>query len=162
LITTVRAHFSGVVANLWLPGVVGGDLVRATVTFRQSTRPALVALASLLDRVIDSVGLLLLAAAGLLIVGASSSSTGAGGWRVLGAAAALAVAGSVALVAGYWYLKAHASDPRFARVLEAVDLLIERPVRVFIALVLSMAIQATFIVVNLSLGRAVGMHASAS
>ena len=61
-LATFRAHFAGVVANLWLPGVVGGDLVRVGAAYRQARKPTAVAVASLVDRLIDSAALVAIAA----------------------------------------------------------------------------------------------------
>lgn len=63
----LKAHFAGLVANLSLPGVAGGDVVRAAVLYPRSKDKARLALGSLVDRVIDTVGLLLIAACGLLV-----------------------------------------------------------------------------------------------
>ncbi len=159
MVTLLRAHFLGVVANLWLPGVVGGDLVRAGTVFRQSTRPALVAVASLVDRVVDSVGLMLLAGGGLLLVSAPSQNAR----QILAAVAAAAVLGGVVLFGAYRHVKARfANNRRIAQLVEAVDLIARRPSSVALALVISVGVQATFIIVNMNLGRAVGMTAPVS
>jgi len=63
----LKAHFAGLVANLSLPGVAGGDVVRAAVLYPRSKDKARLALGSLVDRVIDTIGLLLIAGCGLLI-----------------------------------------------------------------------------------------------
>jgi glycosyltransferase 2 family protein len=157
-LTVLRAHFLGVVANLWLPGVVGGDLVRAGTVFRQSTRPALVAVASLVDRIVDSVGLMLLAGGGLLLVGAPSQNTR----QMLVAVAAVAVLGGAVLIGAYRYIKTRfGNNRRMAQLVEAVDLIARRPGLVALALLISVGVQATFIIVNMNLGRAVGMTAPA-
>jgi uncharacterized membrane protein YbhN (UPF0104 family) len=157
--TVLRAHFFGVVANLWLPGVVGGDLVRAGSVFRQSTRPALVAVASLVDRIVDSVGLMLLAGGGLLLVGAPSQNAS----QILLAVVAIAVVGGLVLIAVYRFVKMRfANNRRVIQLIEAVDLTARRPGLVTLALLISVAVQATFIIVNMNLGRAIGMTAPLS
>jgi uncharacterized membrane protein YbhN (UPF0104 family) len=151
---TLRAHFSGVIANLWLPSVVGGDVVRAGLIYRRASRPAVVAVASLVDRVIDSGGLLVLAALGALLVGLPSD----GARDVIVAVVALAIAGAAAAAAGYWYVRSRATN-RLRQVVQAFEFVVGRPSRVVAALALSVAVQATFIGVNLMLGRAVGVAA---
>jgi glycosyltransferase 2 family protein len=155
VLAMLRAHFSGVLANLWLPSVVGGDVVRAGLVFRKASRPALVAVASLVDRVIDSAGLVLLAAAGMAIVGASPD----GATELLAAAAAMAAAGGVAVVCAYRFLRKRSRSGRVRQILDAVDFVVSRPWHAAGALVASVAIQATFIAINVSLGRAVGVTA---
>ena len=69
----LRAHFAGLVANLSLPGVAGGDVVRAALLFPRFLRQGRLALGSIADRLIDTIGLLLIAAVGLLFAIGSSS-----------------------------------------------------------------------------------------
>lgn len=65
-ITALKAHFAGLVANLCLPGVAGGDVVRAGLIFRESQNKTRVAVGSLADRLLDIFGLFLLSCAGAL------------------------------------------------------------------------------------------------
>jgi glycosyltransferase 2 family protein len=158
-ITVLRAHFFGQVASLWLPGVVGGDLVRVGSTFRHSTRPALVAVASLVDRIVDSVVLILLAVGGLVLVGAPSQNAR----QMLGVVAAIIAVGGAALAGAYGYIKARfRTNKRIAAVVEAVDLIVQRPGLVGLALLISVGIQVVFVIVSVNLGRAVGMTAPVS
>ncbi len=65
----LRAHFAGLVANLGLPGVAGGDVVRATYLLPHGVRPKAATVASVIDRLVDTLTLLVLAGAGMLIAG---------------------------------------------------------------------------------------------
>jgi uncharacterized membrane protein YbhN (UPF0104 family) len=153
--SALRAHFQGVLANLWLPSVVGGDIVRASVTARHASRPALVVLASLIDRFVDSVGLLVIAFAGMVLVGGQSRDA----WKlVIVVGSAVAVTG-IACFGGYKYMKARPANLRFAPLVEAIDLMVRRPGTVVMALIISMVIQAAFILINVRIGHAVGMAA---
>jgi uncharacterized membrane protein YbhN (UPF0104 family) len=156
ILATVRAHFSGVLANFWLPGVVGGDLVRVGVVFRRSGRPAAVALASVVDRVVDSAALLLLALIGLIALPGPARDATRAFLLVL-------VTGAVALTvfaAGYYLLQRRTAPARFAQLREAVHLLARRPAAVAAAFIMSAGIQSAFILVNDQLGRAVGVRTS--
>ncbi len=64
--TALKAHFAGLVANLSLPGVAGGDVVRAGLVFRHSKNKTRVTIGSLADRLLDSMVLLALAGGGML------------------------------------------------------------------------------------------------
>jgi glycosyltransferase 2 family protein len=159
LAAALRAHFYGVFANLWLPGVVGGDVVRAGVIYRETSQPTLVLLASLVDRVVDSASLLALAAAGVVLFGPPSGNA----WRVL--AAAIGVGGGFATLAlaAYRMGKARAPQhPRIRALVQAADLIARRPALVAAAFAISLCIQTAFILVNVQLGRAVGMAAPIS
>ena len=79
LLAALRFHYAGLFANMWLPGIVGGDVLRAVLASRVSARPEAVVLGALADRFIDTVSMaLLLLAGGVLLHGALGQS-GAGG-----------------------------------------------------------------------------------
>jgi uncharacterized membrane protein YbhN (UPF0104 family) len=153
VIATLRAHFSGVVANLWLPGVVGGDLVRVGVVYRQSSRPAAVALASLVDRIIDSVALVTLAFCGLLAVNGPARDAR----RMFVAVAIAGVVGLAALAGAYAWFKKRMNEAWTRQLRDAVDLLVKRPAAVAAAFALSAVVQSAFILANEQLGLAVGV-----
>jgi glycosyltransferase 2 family protein len=151
----LRAHFYGVLANLWLPSLAGGDLIRAGLMFKESGRPAIVAVASLVDRLADTVALVSLAFAGLLLAGTPTEN----GWRVLGLVlSALAVFGVLLFVA-YRYLRSRPQHHRLSAVADAVQLMARHPMRVLVALTTSLAVQTAFVLVAASFGRALGMQA---
>lgn len=60
----VRCYAAGLFANLCLPSIVGGDVLRAALATRATGRPEATVLGSVADRVIDIFGLALLLAAG--------------------------------------------------------------------------------------------------
>jgi len=153
-----RAHFQGVLATLWLPGVVGGDVVRAGMIVRHTSRPAVVVLASLIDRIVDSLGLLVLALAGLLLLGGRSADA----WHLVAAGTAAAAIVAGVFFGGYRFLKKRPASPRVVQLIEAIDLMARRPGLVAVALLMSVCIQLAFILVNVNVGRAVGMSAPVS
>jgi glycosyltransferase 2 family protein len=153
----VRAHFLGVMANVWLPGVVGGDVVRAGVVFGQVDCQATVIVASLVDRLIDSVSLIVLAALGLLLVGGPSRSD----WYLVAAGIAALVLFGLAAV-GVSRVPRIRTSSRGAQMIEATHLMVQNPGRVIAAFAISLCIQTAFIGVNVNLGRAVGMTAPLS
>ncbi|MGD9810361.1 MAG: lysylphosphatidylglycerol synthase transmembrane domain-containing protein [Sphingobium sp.] len=59
-----RAHLAGLGANLALPGVAGGDVVRAALVLRRTSDGGRLAIGSLADRLIDTLSLGLVALAG--------------------------------------------------------------------------------------------------
>lgn len=149
----LRAHFAGLIANLCLPGVAGGDVVRAGWIIRRTHEKESVAVASLADRGIDLVSLLVLATAGALGIG---QLTGTGG-RVI------AIVATVLVVAGLCGLTlAHARDwaPTgiVRRLLEALRALARQPGRLVGALALSLAVQLGFVMINAWLGEAAGVR----
>jgi len=62
-----RCYFAGLFSTLFLPSIVGGDVVRASLALRLGKSNAGVLLGSFVDRLIDFVALGLLAAAGVAL-----------------------------------------------------------------------------------------------
>jgi uncharacterized membrane protein YbhN (UPF0104 family) len=152
---SVSAHFSGLVANLGLPGVTGGDIVRAAVVLRNTPDRAPVALASVADRLIDFVALLTLSFSGLILAGPRAGDP----MRIMRVVAVVMVAGLVVGGAGYAYLRQRSLPARLAGVVDAAEMLVRRPGLVLLALSASCVVQATLIALNWQLGRAVGLEA---
>lgn len=74
----LKAHFAGLAANIALPGVAGGDLVRAGLVMKGSERKTALAIGSLADRLIDTAALLIIAAIGAIWLGARAGAGSAG------------------------------------------------------------------------------------
>jgi uncharacterized protein (TIRG00374 family) len=74
----LKAHFAGLAANLALPGVAGGDIVRAGLVMKGSGRKTALAVGSLADRLIDTASLVIIAAIGAFWLGASAGVNPAG------------------------------------------------------------------------------------
>ncbi len=151
--TALRAHFAGLVANLCLPGVAGGDVVRATLVLRGSDDKTRIAVGSLGDRLLDTFGLLLLASAGALF-----AIDGAERWA--GPLPRIAALAAVVL-ASVWL--AAVLLPRLpmkgmtAKIADAVAAFRRQPVRLMACLLLSVSVQAIFIILNIALAAACGL-----
>jgi uncharacterized membrane protein YbhN (UPF0104 family) len=151
--SALRAHFAGLAANLCLPGVAGGDVIRAGMIFRGSDSKTRVALGSLADRLLDTLALLFLAGLGAaMILGAQAFASGP--LLLVAAFVLLAVAGC-ALAA--------VLIPRFAKgglvgkLADTIGEFRRRPGRLISCLVLSAAIQAGFVGLNIALAHASGL-----
>src|SRR4029453_14493670 len=70
----LQAHLAGLAANLCLPGLGGGDVVRAALVFPSAKDPARLGVGSVADRLLDIVGLLLFAAGGAFLATRSAQS----------------------------------------------------------------------------------------
>lgn len=87
----LRAHFAGLAANLALPGVAGGDIVRAGLVMKGSGRKTALAVGSLADRLIDTASLIIIASIGAFWLGARAGVHPAG----LAVVAILTIGGGV-------------------------------------------------------------------
>jgi uncharacterized membrane protein YbhN (UPF0104 family) len=160
---TLRAHAGGLFANLCLPSLVGGDVVRAGLLLRDGHAAAPVALGSIADRLIDTASVVTIAAAGALCIPGAVDATSR---RVLAGSALLLAATLVTGIA-----LARLVDPArlpgiagrvLLRARGAVDAMLARPVAALSAFALSCAVQSAFVGISLGLGRAVGIELPAS
>ncbi len=149
----LSAHFAGLVANLCLPGLASGDVVRAGWIIKHAGRSEDVALAGVVDRVIDCAALLTLAVAGLAIHGGTAGRAG----RVIVFTAAGLAAGIMAALTYLRLARVRQTESLVGRLVGAGRLLTARPWQPVLAFLMSVAIQFTFLLLNLRLGRTAGV-----
>ena len=152
LAACVRAQYAGLVANLSLPGLAGGDLVRAAYLVPVAGAKR-IALASVADRILDTGTLLVLVAVALPFAGMPPAVAeyvpGNGVWLavLLGGAGVVAAA-----------VLAFRNHPGVARVLgPARAAFARRWADVAAAVVISLSVQAAFVLTNAWLARDVGV-----
>jgi glycosyltransferase 2 family protein len=158
----ITAHFAGLTANLCLPGAAGGDVVRAGLVLHHAKNKAPIAVGSLADRVLDTLGLLLLAALGTaLTVTKNESSLG-----LVIKLALLVTAGIGGALALVLLLPRLPLPPKFRPFVqatsEAVSTLKRRPAALVGCLCLSMSVQSAFIAVNILLATNSGLYLPAA
>jgi uncharacterized membrane protein YbhN (UPF0104 family) len=140
----VRAHFAGIAANLGLPGVAGGDIVRASYLAARG-RIARVAVAAIADRIVDlsvlaAITLVAARVAGLPQVGDGSASRRR--WLIV--AIVLVVVVSVILFSRWRLKRANAQ----ASVREALAHTLARPWALAGAAFISLSVQSVFVLTN--------------
>ncbi|HXE57630.1 MAG TPA: lysylphosphatidylglycerol synthase transmembrane domain-containing protein [Gemmatimonadales bacterium] len=152
-------YAAGLFANLCLPTIVGGDLLRMALAGRFTRRPEAALFGGILDRITDTTAL------GLLILGGGLAARHAlPGWG--GEALAVALAVAVALVGAFLPLvlrRPLARWPRrlrrrVGRALVALRRIGRTPGTALAALGLSFAIQSGFVVLNAWLGWMIGIE----
>jgi uncharacterized membrane protein YbhN (UPF0104 family) len=148
----VRAQYAGLVANLSLPGLAGGDLVRAAY-LAPMVGLKRVAIASVADRVIDTSTVLLLVVVALPAAGMPPAIGGlirqAGFW--------LGVIAAVAVLAGLVVLRLRMFSGLARQLREAWMALSSRRGSVAAAIAISLLVQAAFVMTNVWLARQVGV-----
>ncbi len=155
----MRCYFAGLFGSLFLPSLIGGDLVRATLAMRYGKTKAGVLLGSFLDRIIDLTGLTILAAAGALLVPGALEPKSR---RVFVWIAVAAVVGAAIITAGISLVPVGRFSFRMRR--RAVSLrraarsMARRPRAMFAALGISVVAQLSFITLNIALAEACGLH----
>lgn len=156
-----QCYAAGLFANLCLPSIAGGDVLRLIMAGRCTKRPEAALLGGLMDRITDTLSLAILAGAGAVAVG--NSESGAFG-RAIGVTLSVGMAlGVVALFfVGRTPLRRWPAKLRrpVGRSLVGFRHLRSQPSVAFKGLTLSLLIQGGFVVLNAELGRAIGIEAS--
>jgi len=155
----MRCYFAGLFGTLFLPSIVGGDVVRAGLALQMGRSKAAVLLGSLLDRILDLVALALLAAVGALLIPGSLSAGSRRVFGVLGAGVLLLAVVGAAILA---LLPVRRCSYRIRRTLvrlrKAGRSMARRPQYVAASLTLAVLIQGNFIVLTTVIAEAVGLH----
>ena len=159
-LVVVRAHFAGLLGNIVLPGATGGDIVRAGLLLRDSNSKAHIAAASIADRLVDTFASLLLAGVGALLV-ADQAEQGTSALFYIGLSFTGGVLGFI-LFAG---IAARLSSRLplsgvILSVVEASGAIRKAPGQLAACFVLSLAVQTIFILSNIMLAEAIGLHVS--
>ncbi|MGD0480558.1 MAG: lysylphosphatidylglycerol synthase transmembrane domain-containing protein [Terracidiphilus sp.] len=157
----VRCYYGGQFGNIFLPSLVGGDVVRGALAFKVSRSKAAVVLGSLIDRVQDVIGLGAIAATGALLLPRSLDPQSRKIFLVF--AGALAIAGLstagvlLALPVRKFPFKVRRIMVKLRRAGKSTY---GRTDRVFLSFGLGVILQVTQVGMNCWLGLACGLHIS--
>jgi glycosyltransferase 2 family protein len=148
----LRAHFAGLVANLGLPGVAGGDVVRATYLLPHGVSAASVTVAGILDRVIDTAMLACLIGIGALLAGVPPALAGAVtvSWPLVAATVAAGALGATGLV---WWWRRRPAAPVVGWAFDVSEVV---PAAAAAALV-TVVVQSAFVMVNVWMAGDLGL-----
>jgi glycosyltransferase 2 family protein len=155
----VRCYFAGLFSVLFLPSIVGGDVVRAALALRMGRSKAAVLFGSLLDRILDFLALALLTIVGAIFVPGSLTPTSSRVFFLAGTGAAILVAAVLLVV---FLLPARRFSFRIRRKLvrlrEAQHAMSAQSHFVFAAYLLAVFVQGAFIVLTAVLANAAGLR----
>lgn len=157
----IRAHFSGLAANLCLPGVAGGDVVRAGLVAHEVELSKLTA-ASLSDRLIDMIALVAVSVVGLFML-----QTGGSGATLVAQLGALL---TLIFVCAFYLFPAIA--PRLiavwpkipakgliTKISDEFGSLGKRPILLLLVFAVSFAVQLGFVFLFILFAREIGVNA---
>ena len=158
-----RAHLAGLAANLALPSVAGGDVVRAGLVMKHADDKARLAMGSVADRLIDTLGLVLIAlASGWLAWRPRLEPDVWTGWPLLGLVI-LVAAGLVAARALDRFAGRREPSGKLLRALtkmiHSAAELARSPARLLLCLAISMAVQCLFVGINIAFAEAAHVDA---
>lgn len=144
-----RCYFAGLFGNVFLPSLIGGDVIRAGMALRLGRSKAGVLLGSLLDRMLDVAALAIVAATGMALVpGALDPELARGVWKFLGLAALIGVLALGLLFGVLWLLRRRFSlrmRRRLVKVRRAGRSMARQPLRVGVALALGVTFQTSLV-----------------
>ena len=158
-----RAHLAGLAANLALPSVAGGDVVRAGLVLKHANDKGRLAMGSVADRLVDTLGLALIALASAWLAWGPRLDSGIWlGWPLLGLLAVVAGA-LVAMPALDRFAGRNERRGKLARLLTKMihlaSELARSPGRLLLCLVISMAVQCLFVGINIAFAEAAQVEA---
>ena len=158
-----RAHLAGLAANLALPSVAGGDVVRAGLVVKHADDKGRLAMGSVADRLIDTLGLVLIALASAWLAWASRLDSGVWiGWPLLGLLALVAVSFGAALAFDR-FAAGREGTGKVMRLLKSLihsaAELVRSPGRLLLCLLMSVTIQCLFVGINIAFAEAAHVEA---
>lgn len=157
---SAQCYAGGLFGALFLPSIVGGDAVRLAVGISRSPRPASVITGNVVDRLLDLGAQLSLVFLGIVLLPGSLPATLRPSLR---SAATLAGLAAIALLLLVWLLPRllRGSTVRVRRGLvqlrRAKDEVSRHPYRLLSCWLLGVAVQGTFLLITMLLGRSCGL-----
>ncbi len=154
----MRAHGAGLFANAWLPSIVGGDVVRAGMVHGEKRGLGAITASLLADRFTDGSGLLTVAILGAVATPAVLLGPAKSVLWLIGGILASGVLGTALAVR---YLSFDNIQGRVGKALRKLHAAAERLIGhsglLVGAIVISAAVQAFFVVLNVFVARALGI-----
>jgi uncharacterized protein (TIRG00374 family) len=155
----IRCYFAGLFANLFLPSLAGGDIVRAGLAIQVTKEKEAVILGSLVDRFLDMNALVLFILIGVLYSPASITTAD---YRIL-LWVFFIILGFAFVFLIFLLVPLPRSIPKRLRAIaeriqNGIKHLIRNPQRAVISFFLAMSIQGGFVLLNAILGAACDIH----
>jgi uncharacterized protein (TIRG00374 family) len=155
----LRAHGAGVFSNLYLPSIVGGDVIRAGMIAPGGRNLAATITGGVADRLTDCAALVILAAFGLLVVPATQTGIDL---RILLAASAGLLGIVFGSIIAIRIVNPDRFPPRVAKLIHKVrkpiETMFSRKTATFTALLMALGIQSFFVLQNMLIGNAIGIQ----
>ena len=157
--TAIRAHAAGLFANLCLPSIIGGDVIRAGMAVKKKGNLEAVTVGSLMDRINDTIALIIIASIASLFISKDMAPEVKHAFILISAFVVISV------ILGIIALKIIPTEkfPKFlagiiTKIKHSLNSLLSRPVIACTAFSLSLAVQSGFILLNIKLAEAMGIQ----
>ena len=157
----LRCYYWGLFGNIFLPSLVGGDLVRAGMAFIFARSKPAVVLGSLMDRMQDMGSLLAVTLIGVaLIPGSTDARTRNILWITAGFLVAVSAAGAAVLFLVPVKRFSYKRRRTLVKVRHGARSMWRRPQTMVLAFTFGMVLQAGLTSINWWLGEVTGLHVS--
>jgi uncharacterized protein (TIRG00374 family) len=154
-----RCYFAGLFGSLFLPSLIGGDILRLAMVLRVAKSRAGVVLGSFVDRISDFAALALLAGIGAALVPGALDLRSRKIFEMVSGIAILAIALAAGVIAVLPVRRfSFRMKRRFVRLRGAVRSMMKQPAAMLRALSMSVTVQVIFIILNVMLADACGLH----
>lgn len=154
-----QCYFGGLFGTLFLPSIVGGDVVRVGVGLRMARHRAGFLLGSLIDRLMDVLALALTAAAGAALLPGQLEPRSRRIFLIATGAVVLVVASTFAGLAALPARRfSYRARRKLARLRHAGRSMRSRPHVVLASLAGGVAVQSSFVMLTAVLAQACGLH----
>jgi uncharacterized protein (TIRG00374 family) len=154
-----RCYFAGLFGSLFLPSLIGGDILRLAMALRVAKSRAGVVLGSFVDRISDFAALALLAGIGAALVPGALDLRSRKIFEMVSGIVILAIAIAAVVIAVLPVRRfSFRMKRRFVRLRGAFRSMMKQPAAMLRALSMSVTVQIIFIVLNVMLADACGLH----
>jgi uncharacterized protein (TIRG00374 family) len=155
----VRCYFAGLFGSLFLPSLIGGDILRLAMALRVAKSRAGVVLGSFVDRLSDFAALALLAGLGASLVPGALDPRSRKIFEMVSGIAVLAIAIAAGVIAVLPVRRfSFRMKRRFVRLRGAFRSMMKQPAAMLRALSMSLTVQIIFIILNVALADACRLH----
>jgi len=161
LAISAQCYAGGLFGALFLPSILGGDVVRLGVGISHSSRPAAVVTGNFIDRLLDAAAQLTLVLFGLVLLpGSLPDALHGTARRLLLIAAALGAGVLIIAITLRRFLtgRSFRFRRRLAQLRLAQKAISRRPYRIFFSFLMGVSVQATFLLVTMLLGVSCGLR----
>jgi glycosyltransferase 2 family protein len=159
LVGALRCYYAGLFGSIYLPSIVGGDVIRAGLGFRIVRSKIGLLLGSLMDRIQDLLALAIVAAIGAFLLPRQLDPQSR---KVFWMLAAFALAGTLGVVVVAFTLPVRRLSfrmrRRIVRVRQGVRMMARKPQIMLLSLVCGVTLQTGLVFVNAFLADACGLH----
>lgn len=155
----IRCYFAGLFGTVFLPSIVGGDVIRMGLAFRHERDKAGILLGSLMDRFLDIIALAVVAGIGVFLLPGALDPRSRRVFAALAVASGLgAVALSALLAIMPWRHLPYKMRRLFVKLRRAGRSMASKPLYFLLSLQLGIVVQICLVALSASVAAACGLH----